>query len=143
VLAVLFLACGVISTPPAGHVWLDFRAVKIASDLFYGLAFFIVVNVACHYERVREGAFVSAVSRALSALGERSYSVYLVHNPLMVGLKRVAVGAGLGVLSITSLRLFVAVVGGLVFFRFVESRWLKKSRPSTRRDAEGTQPALE
>ena len=86
------------------------------------------------------------VALRLAALGTISYSVYLVHVPLMVLVTRLAVHLGVDSLALLfPLRFAVAMLAGVLYFRLVESRYLRPAAPTREPldvpgDAELTQP---
>lgn len=77
------------------------------------------------------GGRPGVVDRVLGGLGDASYSVYLVHLPVMVGVRMLL---GLTPLRIPSDLLFlllvaIGVASGLVYYRLVErplTRWLRR-----------------
>jgi peptidoglycan/LPS O-acetylase OafA/YrhL len=121
--AVVAAALIAVVVSPPGHAY-HLPGAGIVNDLAFGLACFFLVNTTCRLER--EGAFVHGRPlRGLRRLGIMSYSLYLTHNPVMVGAKRVAVMVGVGsVGAILVIRLAAALLVALLFFLVVERRFL-------------------
>jgi peptidoglycan/LPS O-acetylase OafA/YrhL len=111
--------------------------LSLFNDAAFGLACFVFLNVLC--ERERRGD----VERWLAALGSRevvrglafvglwSYSLYLIHHPIVVAAKQIGTRLGLGVGGIVVLRLTLPLVAAYVFFRLVERHFLNV-RPGAR-----------
>lgn len=99
----------------------------LAIDLFYGLAFFVLVNAACRFAWGEQASRRDA-GRLFAWVGAISYSLYLIHLPLMVAVKQVGLRAGLGVAAVLALRVVVPVGAAVIFHRLVERRFLTKSR---------------
>lgn len=98
----------------------------VIGDACFGLAFFVLVNTLCAIER--EGRLPRwAALRSLSMVGVFSYSIYLVHDPLMAGVKRFLVSSE-SVSLVVAARLLAAIGGGYVFHILVERRFLNRTR---------------
>ncbi len=102
--------------------------VPVLEDPAFGVAFFILVNAACR-GRWAEKASMFA-SGWLVRVGLVSYSIYLVHVPILTVVKQVGFRLGLGVPMITLLRIVVPVALAYVFYVVVERRFLNYSRPA-------------
>ncbi len=71
-----------------------------------------------------------------------SYSLYLVHHPVMVVIKRMAISAGVhSVPAILGLRLGASLLAAYLFFRFVESHFLNASREAGARAVSAQAPS--
>lgn len=93
-------------------------------DPAFGFAFFLLTNAAC---AARWGERASGiVARPLVRVGLFSYSIYLVHMPILTAVKQVGIRLGLGVAAITILRLAVPIALAYVFFLVVERRFLNR-----------------
>lgn len=125
---VLLLALAIFVTPAAG-TWTVPAWVVVIRDPLFGLAFFVLVNALCRADLARWGTAIAPWAKGAAALGVVSYSVYLVHTPLIVLATRLAVRDGVDdLLTLTVMRFGVALLGGLLFFKLVESRFLGGSR---------------
>lgn len=106
------------------------RVFAVIGDALFGVAFFVVVNSLCATER--EGRLprlqiVVGAFRTLSMVGVFSYSIYLVHDPLMAGVKRFLVSSeSVGLIVVA--RLLAAIGGGYLFHLLVERRFLNRTR---------------
>jgi peptidoglycan/LPS O-acetylase OafA/YrhL len=138
--ALAAFAVGVAMAPPPG-TW-EFPGGQALSDSVFGLFGFIVLNWFCALEK--RGSFsTTLVARGLARLGLMSYSLYLVHNPVMVVLKRVAVSAGItNVFAVTAIRLGGALGAAALFFWLVERHFLTRPRPSPAGAADAERRAL-
>lgn len=105
---------------------LSLKPIETVGDGLFGIAFFIIVNFMCRLETSNRLPNPSPV-RWLSTLGVFSYSVYLVHDPLMAGVKRVLASTD-SLPMIVIARLAAAIGLGYVFHRVVEQRFLSRSR---------------
>lgn len=138
-----FFGLALFVTPAAG-AWTAPAALVIIRDPLWGLAFFVLVNALCRVS-LEESRFARVALR-LAALGTISYSVYLVHVPLMVLVTRLAVHLGVDSLALLfPLRFAVAMLAGVLYFRLVESRYLRPAAPTREPldvpgEAELTQP---
>lgn len=102
-------------------------ALAPAVDVLYGLAFFVLVNATCR-AAWGEGARRFGSGGLFAAVGTISYSLYLIHLPIMVAVKQVGLRLGLGVGAVLALRVVVPIAAAALFYRLVESRFLSKSR---------------
>lgn len=59
---------------------------------------------------------------AFLMLGNASYSVYLVHNPMLSFTQRLLAGAGVGWIVALLIGILLGVVAGLIYFALVEDR---------------------
>ena len=91
-------------------------------DPLFGLAFFVLLNATIRH------TWSGPLFRALTWIGGISYSVYLTHIPVMILVKQVALRAHLPLLLVGALRLVAPLVAAYVFYRIVESRFLRASR---------------
>ncbi len=105
--------------PSAGLLW------GVVGDSVFGFAFFTLVLAMTSSES--SGRVQGRVVRWFGAVGVFSYSLYLVHNPLMAAVKRVLVSTG-SVSLIVFARLFVALAGGYVFHLLIERRFLNRTK---------------
>jgi peptidoglycan/LPS O-acetylase OafA/YrhL len=116
------------------------------TDALFGLALFVLVNFAV---KVRWGDAErrNAFSRFFAWVGTFSYSLYLTHQPVIVGVKQVAMRVGIGTAGITVLRLVVPVAAAWVFFQGIERRFLNSSRKAVgstaQREPTGGTPPVE
>ena len=98
----------------------------VVSDFLLGCGFFVIINAAC---RARWGQTSDGkVARALAQVGVFSYSIYLVHEPIIVAAKQIGVRMGWSIPVIVIARLIFAVGGGYVFFLLVEKRFLNRPK---------------
>ncbi len=111
------------------RLWTPFPGAAIVNDVLFSFTAFVLVNWFCQLDR--KGVFRDRrIPSVFARVGIFSYSLYLVHNPVMVVVKRVAIGLGIhSVVAIVILRLGSAIFAGWLFFRLVESFFLTKSRP--------------
>lgn len=109
------------------------------TDALFGLALFVLANFAVKV-RWGDGARSSAVSRFFAWVGTFSYSLYLTHQPVIVGVKQVAMRLGIGTAGITVLRLVVPIAAAWIFFQVVERRFLNSSRKAVGSTAERAEP---
>jgi peptidoglycan/LPS O-acetylase OafA/YrhL len=96
-------------------------------DMVFGVAFFVIVNAA-----IRSSFVSGGVVGLFAKLGIFSYSMYLVHNPIMVATKQVALRIGLPLLVTGALRATLPFVGAYLFYRVVESKFLHAARQKPR-----------
>lgn len=109
-------------------------------DPAFGLAFFLLVNAACE-ARWGEKTIAFATG-ALVRVGLFSYSLYLVHVPILTLVKQAGFRLGFGVPAIAVLRIAVPIALAYVFFLVVERRFLNQSRtPASGLAAEKAAPA--
>ncbi|MDB4968038.1 MAG: acyltransferase 3 [Myxococcales bacterium] len=125
-LGLVLLALGLAAGSPAALASPTLHTL-IFMDLILGAAFFVILNSAC---RAGWGAKASdgRMVRVLSRVGLFSYSIYLVHEPLIVAAKHVAIRFGWSIPAIAAARLLVAIGGGYLFFVVVERRFLNRTR---------------
>jgi peptidoglycan/LPS O-acetylase OafA/YrhL len=102
----------------------------ILSELVFTVAFFVLVNAGIRAER--PGRLGSAPIRSLAAVGLMSYSLYLTHIPLLGVLKVVVpLDRSLGAVALRCVLFIPAcLLVGLVFFLFVERRFLNTRAPA-------------
>jgi peptidoglycan/LPS O-acetylase OafA/YrhL len=113
--------------PVAATGMLSRRALQ---DSLVGIACFVVVDVSC-----RRGLGSPRRSHAagglLAHLGTVSYSLYLVHGPVMNLALRAANACGVrSVIALLAARIGASLVVAEVFHRFVEVRFLTRRSPS-------------
>lgn len=122
---VLLFALALWATPAQG-TWHVPAFMVVVRDPLWGMAFFVLVNALCRVDFSLENARTRWAVR-LAGLGTVSYSVYLVHNPLVVVATRIAVASGVDSLPLlVVMRFVVALLGGVVFYRLVETRFLRR-----------------
>ncbi len=131
----------VLVQPPrisAGHRLWEVPGADLLNDVLFSFAAFVLVNWCCVLDRA--GRFENRPLPAmLGKIGLFSYSLYLVHNPVMVVVKRLAIGFGVhSVVSLLAIRFGAAVTAGYLFFRLVESRFLTRSRSINASPAEAS-----
>lgn len=129
-LAVVILAALAVSPPRTspGHALWTVPGAAGVNDVLFSLAAFVLVNWCCELDRA--GRLRHRLATLMGRVGLFSYSLYLVHAPVMVVVKRVAIGAGVhGVPLLLLLRFGAALAAGYLFFRLVESHFLARSRP--------------
>lgn len=129
-LSLVAVAAVAVSPPhfsPGQHLW-KIPGANLVNDVLFSFGAFVLINWCCELERA--GTFKGRRVPALFAnVGLFSYSLYLVHNPVMVVVKRLAIGLGLrNVPLLLLLRFGMAIAAGFLFFRFVESYFLTTSR---------------
>lgn len=107
------------------------------NDVLFSFVAFVGVNWCCRLDR--EGRLAGPVfSARLAQVGLFSYSLYLVHYPVMVVVKRLALKLGVhNVPALLTLRFGAALAAGYLFFRVVESHFLRASRSSDRATSPG------
>lgn len=125
---VLTVAGGVLLNYPQ---WVSFppRAFTWAADLLVSLAFFGLIVQAVSFER--KGGFKSKVWKPLANVGLWSYGIYLVHNPVFIASKRLALFLDMPLLGVLLFRFSAGLVAGYVFFRFIEVpciRWARQAK---------------
>jgi len=103
----------------------------IASDPLFGIAFFVWLNTAVRSER--DGLVPGRLVSLLARVGVISYSLYLVHVPLLSATRLLVVRAGLpeslgAILMVGTLETGVALSGAWLFYRLIESRAKRWSR---------------
>jgi peptidoglycan/LPS O-acetylase OafA/YrhL len=126
--AVALLGLAVLVNVPSIAVAVP--ALSIVSDAAFGVAFFAIVNWACAF-RARE--LRQRPLQVLAAVGLFSYSLYLTHEPVIVGTKQLALRLGLtpGVTQTAVMlgaRLAIAIAVGYLFYRLIEIRAIRASR---------------
>jgi peptidoglycan/LPS O-acetylase OafA/YrhL len=100
----------------------------VTRDLSFGLVFFSLINLAWQHER-STWVRTAQLARFLAWLGLFSYSVYLVHAPVMVTVKRLAISLGVdSVAAIVAARFIGSMIVSYIFFRLIEERFLLGSR---------------
>lgn len=122
--ALLMMGVGIV----VAHRWTPFSPV---SDIIWGLAFFCLLMYGGGRSALGGGWLEW---RPLVSLGLISYSVYLIHEPLIVrgyaALQRAQLAPGATLLLFELAVAPLAVGSGWLFFRAVESRFLQKRRES-------------
>ena len=127
-LTIAVLAALVVTPPTVLRLW-TIPGAAAFSDVLFSFAAFVLVNWFCDLDR-RGLLAERRIATSFAKVGLFSYSLYLVHNPVMVVVKRLAVAAGIhDVFLILALRFGAALLAGYGFFRVVESFFLTKSRP--------------
>lgn len=99
----------------------------ILRDVFYGAGFFVLINWYCARE-ARGVVSNGLLARGLEKVGLWSYSIYLTHMLVIVGVKQVLLRAGLGVIPILIARAGASIVFGAMFYRLVEHPFVVKAR---------------
>lgn len=122
-LGLLILAAAIALTAAARSPGSELVSLHIVvGDAVFALAYFLIVNHLT--ERERGGRVPrAAVVRTLAWVGTISYSIYLVHAPLMAAAQRIAFPTH-SLVAVTLAKLIVGTFGGYMFFRFVERRFL-------------------
>jgi peptidoglycan/LPS O-acetylase OafA/YrhL len=127
---VLFVVLAAAVAVNAPAVLMAVPLMVVVSDAAFGLVFFILINWAVS---LRASRLRSRWVRLLGGVGVFSYSLYLTHEPVVVGAKQLALRLGLtagpvetGVML--ALRLAAAVAAGLVFYWIIERRAIEASR---------------
>lgn len=134
-LAKILLVAGIAGFIAGG--WLAVRDIMIFHGslnrvVIFGLPSSLIIISLIRLER--EGGLVRP-SRLLLALGDASYSLYLIHLPLLAAGMRILVSAGVTdatLLHVLTILLIIAIcVAGLLFYRWIERPligWLNKKR---------------
>ncbi|MFO0697483.1 MAG: acyltransferase [Polyangiales bacterium] len=126
----LALAFAFLCDPP--ELWAGrWTGLPLLADLAFGLAFFVLVHRWVFAEPELEGRH-HPMARLFGRLGVESYSVYLVHQPLLFVGKRLSMAFGASLVGILVARFVAGVGGGLVFHRLVERRFLASARDRAR-----------
>ncbi len=94
-------------------------------DPLYGLAFFVLVNMLVASER---DVWTHGLPRFAVLLGMASYSIYLVHVPVMGLAKALLLRAQAPSWSVVALRLTLPLVVGALFYRVIEKPFLMRSK---------------
>lgn len=121
--ATALLLVGLIATVVIGYtdVVFDVPERQGAWPVFYGLAAMAILSAGA----ALEGHGRLAVPRAVTYLGDASYSIYLAHAPAMMFLSLVALKLGLAPLlspaAMFALLCLGGVASGLIFHRVVEA----------------------
>jgi peptidoglycan/LPS O-acetylase OafA/YrhL len=131
-LALAILSAAILVDPvgqllPLGEPSIAWR--RALHDSVVGLACFVVVDVSC-----RRGLGSPRVTHAagdlLAHAGTISYSLYLVHGPVMNVAHRAGIAFGVqSVSALLAVRFGAALVVAEVFHRVVEARFLTRRRP--------------
>jgi peptidoglycan/LPS O-acetylase OafA/YrhL len=130
-LSVLLLVAGISFTVFRRSLWEPLGLLATALDTsLYGVSFFLLVN-RCVYAERTSGLFAFAVFKPLYALGQCSYSVYLIHSPIIVMSKLFVMKLGGGIAVVLFARLFFAIASGVVYYRVVERYFNNLSKRAT------------
>jgi peptidoglycan/LPS O-acetylase OafA/YrhL len=109
------------------------RETVILGDLVSGLAFFILINAACRHERTFFKSSSWLPVRILSWIGLWSYSLYLVHSPLLLGFDGLLsfVGSTSPVVRLSTMA-FGTLLSAWIFYRLIERPTVTAFRKWTR-----------
>jgi peptidoglycan/LPS O-acetylase OafA/YrhL len=131
------LGVGVAIAPPF-HAWPTIPGASLVNDVIFSFAGFVLVNACCRADR--EGRIAgNRIALAFARLGVMSYSLYLVHFPVMAVTKRFALMLGLrSVSALLACRFGAALLAAYAFFRLVESHFLNASRAKAVRSDRAT-----
>jgi peptidoglycan/LPS O-acetylase OafA/YrhL len=111
---------------PLGATLLPWR--RALHDSFVGVACFVIVTVSCRRGLGSPGV-THALGRLLAHMGMVSYSLYLVHGPVMSFAHRAARACGVeSVGGLMVARLGAALFVAEAFHRLVERRFLTRVR---------------
>ncbi len=118
----LLLLAGWLNAPGATSF-----ASSVVADAAFGVAFFVVVNVICAWERRLQGR-TPRLLVALAWFGTWSYSLYLTHILVMAGVKQIGLRMGMPVWAVGAARIIAPLVFGYFFYRYVERPFIERAR---------------
>jgi peptidoglycan/LPS O-acetylase OafA/YrhL len=124
---------GVVLLAVAALTWtaptfgISIQHVMPVTDSLFGIALFTLVNFACAV-RWADPKTASVVARFFAWVGTFSYSLYLVHVPVMFATKHLALRLGFGVAGTLVMRVVLPIAAAWTFYMLVERRFLNASR---------------
>lgn len=125
----LFLAAVVLNLPGMDK---ELPVTTLVSDAAFGAAFFCTVAIITRADAT--GRLSAAwLVRPLAFVGLFSYSLYLTHLPTMVAAKQILLRVGVSpgpveTIVVLVLRLAVALGAAYLFYRVIETRFIRLSR---------------
>lgn len=100
-------------------------AAHVLVEPLYGIAFFVLVNLLLASTRE---SVSNSLLRVAALVGTMSYSLYLVHVPVMGLAKVLALRASFPSWAIVALRVILPLAVGALFYRLIERPFLMRSR---------------